>query len=45
MDKISTFLWLDGRAGEAAEFYTGLLPDSRITLMPIIAHVFESADN
>lgn len=38
MDKISTFLWLDGRAGEAAEFYTGLFPDSRImerTVSPI----------
>nr|WP_231558943.1 VOC family protein [Paracoccus sp. PAMC 22219] len=38
MDKISTFLWLDGRASEAAEFYTGLFPDSRImerTVSPI----------
>lgn len=31
MDKVSTFLWFDGQAQQAAEFYTGLLPDSRIT--------------
>lgn len=31
MDKVSTFLWFDGQAQEAAEFYTGLFPDSRIT--------------
>lgn len=30
MDKINTFLWFDGQAEEAAEFYTGLFPDSRI---------------
>lgn len=30
MDKISTFLWFDGQAAEAVEFYTGLFPDSRI---------------
>ncbi|WP_255010530.1 VOC family protein [Roseovarius sp. M141] len=30
MDKISTFLWFDGNAEEAAEFYTGLFPDSSI---------------
>lgn len=30
MDKISTFLWFDGKAEEAAEFYTGLFADSRI---------------
>lgn len=30
MDKISTFLWFDGQAEEAAEFYTALFPDSRI---------------
>lgn len=30
MDKISTFLWFDDQAEEAAEFYTGLFPDSRI---------------
>ncbi|MFN3274215.1 MAG: VOC family protein [Paracoccus sp. (in: a-proteobacteria)] len=29
MDKISTFLWFDGQAEEAAEFYTALFPDSR----------------
>lgn len=30
MDKISTFLWFDGKAEAAAEFYTGLFPDSGI---------------
>ena len=30
MDKISTFLWFDGQAEEAARFYTGLFPDSSI---------------
>ncbi|WP_316525893.1 VOC family protein [Kitasatospora brasiliensis] len=31
MQKISTFLWFDDRAEEAAAFYTTLFPDSRIT--------------
>ncbi|MFJ8622438.1 VOC family protein [Kitasatospora sp. NPDC093550] len=31
MQKISTFLWFDDQAEEAAAFYTSLLPDSRIT--------------
>lgn len=30
MDKISPCLWFDGRAEEAAKFYTQLFPDSRI---------------
>ena len=30
IDKVSTFLWFDGEAEAAAEFYTGLFPDSRI---------------
>ncbi len=30
MDKITTFLWFDGQAEAAAEFYTGLFPESRI---------------
>ncbi|WP_226779249.1 VOC family protein [Oceaniglobus trochenteri] len=30
MDRITTFLWFDGKAEEAAEFYTSLFPDSRI---------------
>ena len=30
MDKISTCLWFDGNAEEAARFYTSLFPDSRI---------------
>ncbi|MFJ9695957.1 VOC family protein [Kitasatospora sp. NPDC101183] len=31
MQKITTFLWYDGRAEEAATFYTSLFRDSRIT--------------
>ncbi|MEU6237181.1 VOC family protein [Kitasatospora sp. NPDC047058] len=31
MQKITTFLWYDDRAEEAAAFYTSLFPDSRIT--------------
>ncbi len=31
MDKISPCLWFDGKAEEAARFYTALFPDSRIT--------------
>lgn len=30
MDKISTHLWFDGKAEEAAGFYAALFPDSRI---------------
>lgn len=30
MDKISTFLWFDGQAEQAAKFYTSVFPDSRI---------------
>lgn len=30
MDKITTFLWFDGQAEEAARFYVTLLPGSRI---------------
>jgi predicted 3-demethylubiquinone-9 3-methyltransferase (glyoxalase superfamily) len=30
MDKISPSLWFDGKAEEAAAFYTSLFPDSRI---------------
>lgn len=30
MDRISTCLWFDGKALEAAEFYVGLFTDSRI---------------
>jgi len=29
--KITPCLWFDGRAEEAAEFYTGIFPNSRIT--------------
>jgi predicted 3-demethylubiquinone-9 3-methyltransferase (glyoxalase superfamily) len=31
MDKISPCLWFDGKAEEAARFYTGIFPNSRIT--------------
>ncbi|MDT0309464.1 VOC family protein [Streptomyces sp. DSM 44917] len=31
MEKVTTFLWFDDKAEEAAEFYTSLFPDSRIT--------------
>ncbi|GAB7186745.1 putative 3-demethylubiquinone-9 3-methyltransferase [Kitasatospora sp. Ki12] len=31
MKNISTFLWFDDQAEEAAAFYTSLFPDSRIT--------------
>lgn len=31
MNGISTFLWFDGRAQEAAEFYVSVFPDSRLT--------------
>jgi len=35
MSKITTCLWFDGKAEEAARFYVSLLPDSRIdTIMP-----------
>jgi predicted 3-demethylubiquinone-9 3-methyltransferase (glyoxalase superfamily) len=30
MQKIATCLWFDGKAEEAAKFYTGIFPDSRI---------------
>ena len=30
MKTIAICLWFDGKAEEAAQFYTGLLPDSRI---------------
>jgi predicted 3-demethylubiquinone-9 3-methyltransferase (glyoxalase superfamily) len=31
MQKITTWLWFDTEAEEAAEFYTSLFPDSRVT--------------
>ena len=31
MEKITTWLWFDTEAEEAAEFYTSIFPDSRIT--------------
>lgn len=31
MQKITTYLWFDGAAEQAAEYYTTLFPDSRIT--------------
>jgi predicted 3-demethylubiquinone-9 3-methyltransferase (glyoxalase superfamily) len=38
MSKIAPCLWFDGKAGEAAQFYVSLLPDSRIdTIVPYSA--------
>jgi len=31
MQKISPFLWFDGKAEEAAKFYTGIFKNSRVT--------------
>ena len=31
MQKVTTWLWFDAEAEEAAEFYTSIFPDSRIT--------------
>lgn len=31
MDKVKTFLWYDNQAEEAAQLYTSLIPNSRIT--------------
>ena len=31
MQKVTTWLWFDNEAQEAAEFYTSIFPDSRIT--------------
>lgn len=31
MEKITTCLWFDGQAEEAANFYVGLFPDSEVT--------------
>ena len=33
MPKITPFLWFDGRAEEAAHFYVGIFPNSRIVTM------------
>ncbi len=33
MQKITTFLWFDGNAEEAVNFYTSIFPDSRIRSM------------
>jgi predicted 3-demethylubiquinone-9 3-methyltransferase (glyoxalase superfamily) len=29
--KITTYLWFNGNAEEAVEFYTSVFPDSRVT--------------
>ena len=31
MQKVTTWLWFDNRGEEAAEFYTSLIPNSRVT--------------
>ncbi|QWL29706.1 VOC family protein [Rathayibacter toxicus] len=36
MGSVSTFLWFDNAAEEAVEFYTGLIPDSRITQRQVL---------
>ena len=33
MQKITPFLWFDGRAEEAANFYTAIFPNSKIVSM------------
>ena len=33
MKKITPFLWFDGRAEEAANFYTAIFPNSKIVSM------------
>lgn len=35
MSTLTTCLWFDGNAEEAAAFYTDLLPNSRITGQPV----------
>lgn len=38
MQKITPFLWFDGRAAEAAEFYTGIFKKSKIeSISPMMA--------
>ena len=39
-DKVSTWLWCDGTAEEQAQFYTSLIPDSRI-----VGRTTAAADN
>ena len=41
MQKITPFLWFDGRAGEAAKFYTSIFKDSKIHSISPMSATFE----
>ena len=40
MQKITPFLWFDGRAGEAAKFYTAIFKHSKIESVPPMSATF-----
>ena len=41
MQKITPFLWFDGRAEEAAKFYTSIFKDSKIISVSPMSATFE----
>ena len=41
MDKITPFLWFDGKAEEAARFYVSVFPNSKITEVTPMSASFE----
>ena len=43
MQKITPFLWFDGRAGEAAKFYTSIFKDSKIESISPMSATFRLA--
>lgn len=43
MQKITPFLWFDGRAEEAAKFYTSIFPNSKIVSVSPMSATFELA--
>jgi predicted 3-demethylubiquinone-9 3-methyltransferase (glyoxalase superfamily) len=43
MQKITPFLWFDGKAGEAAKFYTSIFKNSKITSASPMSATFELA--
>ena len=43
MQKITPFLWFDGQAGEAAQFYTSIFKDSSITSVSPMSATFRLA--
>ena len=43
MQKITPFLWFDGKAGEAAKFYTSIFKNSKITSVSPMSATFELA--